>query len=686
MDKHLYSIYQFFQKNKVLFWVGTFAIFGLLGAVALQISFEEDISKLIPKTTENQRLQQVLETANFSDKIIVHLEREENGSLEELIEAATLVTERLQADFNTEIRDIQGVIEDETALETIDFVQEHLPVFLSEANYTTIAQKLHADSIDAITKSNYEVLRSPTGLVAKRNMPKDPLGITYMGLQRLQELGANNDFEIREGFLVSKDDKHLLLFLTPQHSSSETALNKGFVEKLYRLQADVAQQFESKVALSLFGGVLIAVSNAEQIKNDIQYTVGISSIVLMLLLILFYRKITVPLILFVPTIFGAVLAVAFLTLVKGEISAISLGIGSILLGVTFDYSLHILTHLRNGSAPKLVFRSVAKPVLMSSLSTAVAFLCLLFLEAEALQDLGLFAAISVLGAAVFALIFVPQLYASRKIQHQKYNLLDAMAKVPVHTNKVVWSVQGVLIVVSLFSVSNVKFNKELESLNYISNPLLQAEKKLDTLLDSAAKSIYVVATGKDLQEALQANDTVLTALQHLKQNEAILRYNSVGGMVSSEQKQQQRIQRWKEFWTDSRVDSLRKNLALSSATYGFTENAFQPFFGTLTTSYDVVPPSEYDALGVLNTGDFISESAGLTTITTLVKLEEAQVEELKASFTTLDGVMVIDRVGINETLLGQLKDQFYTLMLYSFLAVFVMLLLFYRNLMETVVT
>src|SRR5690606_955872 len=119
---------------------------------------------------------------------------------------------------------------------------------------------------------------------------------------------------------------------------------------------------------------------------------------LILVFIFFYSKIYVPIILFIPTLFGGLLAVALLFLIREEISAISLGIGSVLLGVTLDYSLHILTHIRNNETPESLYKDVTEPILMSSLTTALAFLCLLFLDSQALQDLGIFAAVSVLGA------------------------------------------------------------------------------------------------------------------------------------------------------------------------------------------------------------------------------------------------------------------------------------------------
>src|SRR5699024_126066 len=141
-----------------------------------------------------------------------------------------------------------------------------------------------------------------------------------------------------------------------------------------------------------------------------------------LILILFYRRIYIPVILFVSPAFGVLLAMAFLSIIRPEISAISLGIGSVLMGVTLDYSIHILTHIRNNEKLEDLFKDVTEPVLMSSLSTALAFLCLLFLNSQALQDLAIFAAVSVLGASVFALFFIPLAYSNPNVENKRINI------------------------------------------------------------------------------------------------------------------------------------------------------------------------------------------------------------------------------------------------------------------------
>ena len=72
-----------------------------------------------------------------------------------------------------------------------------------------------------------------------------------------------------------------------------------------------------------------------------------------------------------------------------------------LLGITIDYSLHIMTHYKHNSDSKTLFREITKPLIMSCTTTAIAFLCLLFVKSDVLKDLGIFAGITVIVSGVF---------------------------------------------------------------------------------------------------------------------------------------------------------------------------------------------------------------------------------------------------------------------------------------------
>lgn len=81
------------------------------------------------------------------------------------------------------IKNIQGKIENGTISKSFDFIQNHLPLFLDDEDYQQIENRLHKDSIATVFKQNFIELTSPTSLVTKEFIKKDPLGITMLGLK-----------------------------------------------------------------------------------------------------------------------------------------------------------------------------------------------------------------------------------------------------------------------------------------------------------------------------------------------------------------------------------------------------------------------------------------------------------------------------------------------------------------------
>ncbi|WP_452227152.1 MMPL family transporter [Lacinutrix cladophorae] len=686
MDKLFYKIHQRIASQKPLSIGILLALFVGLFFLASNIKFEEDITKLIPQSEKSSEAQKVLKQVNFADKIIVNIQRKENGNTDDLTNYASQFIDSISNSSEAYIKDIQGQVADKDVMNTLDFVYNNLPLFLNKEDYQTIQQKLDKDSIQKTTNANYKTLVSPSGFVAKETILKDPLGLSFIALKKLQELSFGDDFTLYNGFIISKDKNNVLLFITPTFASSETAENATFADNLYALQDQLNITFKNKVEAEYFGGALIAVANAKQIKRDIQLTVGIAVTVLLLILILFYKKLSIPIILFTPTILGALLAVSLLYLIRGKISAISLGIGSVLLGVTLDYALHILTHIRSNNNAKQLYKEITKPILISSLTTALAFLCLLFIESQALQDLGIFAAISVLGASVFALLFIPQVYNTKTETATKKNVIDRVASYPLHQNKWVLIALAILIGISAFTYNKVTFNNDLAKLNFEPKSLMDAQQRLDALTNISSKSVYLATYGNTENEALQANDVIFPMLKKLQKDDKIIQFSSIGSLIQSEEIQNQKINTWKQFWTIENIQNTKNNLVESGKTLGFKPTTFHKFYALLENTFNPLTVTDFKALKNISTEDYISSKNDFSTVTTLVKVQDKNTQSLVETFENQEKTVVVDRKHMNETFLGNLKTDFNRLVLYSSIVVLLLLLLFYRSISLTLVT
>ena len=687
MHKWLFQFYQYFQSHKTFAFLEVFLLVLCFVFSASQLNFQEDIQQLIPKTEASTRLQRILKTVEFTDKIVVNISSEKAHNEDSLVSYAEAFLQELQQSPDSiYIEKIQGKVADREVQQTYDFILENLPLFLTEEDYEIIQQRIAKDSVKSSIEGVYKSLVSPSGILTKRFVLNDPLQLSSLGLTKLKSLELQTGFRIYKNFLVHKNGKNLLLLITPNSNYSDAANQANFADFLNSTVEELNQ--DNDVKASLFGSLLYSVANANQIKQDIIFTVGIAVFILLGILIFFYRRIYIPLVLFLPTLVGGIFALAFIYVLNGEVSLISLGIGAILLGISLDYSLHILTHYRNQPNVKSLYKTITKPVLISCFTTAIAFFCLLFLNTEALADLGLFAGLSVIGSAMVALFIIPHLYRKKDSVLPQQTFLDRLGAYEFSKNRLLLGSLGLAFLVGLFFMHKVEFNNDLAQLNYQPKALVTAEKQLQALEEGENKTLYLASYGNTLNDALLTNQMLYKKLQKAKENEAITSFSSIGGVVLSTQEQQERIEKWKNFWSVTKREKLLQQIKTTADSLGLKRNAFQGFETLLEKDFKTLNLQDYQQVSNLFIDDFIQQSSeeNLVTITSSIKVPQRISADVIEKFNQEKGVLAIDRKAMNESFLGSLKDDFNELLLYSFIAVFFILIISFRNLKLTFLT
>ncbi|MEN4759275.1 MMPL family transporter [Chryseobacterium sp. C39-AII1] len=686
MHRFFIFLYYLIAKNKLLSVFFAVGIAVLCGFFASKINFEEDINQIIPKNEKSDLTAKVLKQLNFSDKIIVIIENKSKEESFQLSETADTFLTKIEP-LQKYIGSVQGKVNDNEISETFDFVNQNLPLFLNETDYKEIERKLQKDSIAKQVENNYVSLVSPTSLVTKEFIKKDPLGITFLGIKKLNALNISKDFKLEDNYIVTKDGKNLLLFIDPKNKSNDTKANESFVNQLNEIKDNLNKQFKGKTEISYFGSPVIAVANAQQIKKDIQNTVIISMTVLLLLLIYYFRNIFTPIIVFLPTVFSVLLALLILYFIKDKISAISLSVGAILIGITIDYALHILTHYKHNNNIEELYKEITKPIVLSSATTAVSFLCLIFVRSEALKDLGLFAAITVILSSVTALIIVPQLYKPKaKEKAVNTNFIDKIGSYPYEKNKPLIIICSVIIIACLFGFRHVGFNEDIGDLNYIPKDLKISEAKLEKLSDITSKSIYTISYGDSEEQALARNSQLSQFLEKEKKDGKILSYNSLGNVVLSEKDQQKRIEEWKKFWDVNKKNQTISELIKNGNQFGFNSSAFDQFNENLNKDYSTLSLKDYEKVKALQISEFLSQENGFYTVSNVVKVDEKKRDAFIKDIEKKHEALAIDRQQMNENFLGLLKNDFNTLINYSLLAIVLTIIVFFRNFELTILT
>jgi len=690
MANFFIDIYRFFQKHRWAFWLFLVLISGFIIIFSSRIRLEEDISRFTSRDDSLSKDEFVIRNFKFSERLIIHIRQSDADAHPDpdlLISLAKELHDSLLANLDTAY--VQSIIlkTDEDLLPFIEtLIGNHLPIFLDEKDYAGLDSLGWNERIEQIIRNNYKLLISPASLILKRRLVEDPLGFSNMALKKLKSLQVDDNYILKDGYIFSKDLRHLLFFIVPSNAPSETRKNTELVNAIDllidRVQSNHKNQDvipENPVDIDYFGSVAVAVGNANQLKSDIILCLSLALLGILLLTGWYFRNLVVPLLGFVPAFFGGGLALGILYLVKGNVSVIALGIGSVILGLIIDYALYMINHYRLKNHVEEVIRDMAQTIFVCSLTSVGAFLCLVSLNSAVLHDLGWFAALSILGAAFFALVILPQFLGKYLLPGEKHrnktNLIDRIGV--IQFGKQGFLIAGLLIlgIVSIIYLKRVTFETDMNSLNYMSDRLLKAEKDLEDISTSSVKNVFIVSTGQTVDQALQHNETAVKKLNELKAGGLIHGWSGISNFLLSDSIQRIRLDQWNKFWTRERTEELTSKVRVEGKRLGFSPGAFDGLERMISRSFTVLDTHSYKQVQEILFKEWVSENPGLVLVTAIARVTEQEKPVVYDSFKNDPRFVLFDRQNLTNRFVENVRVDFDRLVTFSMIFVSVLLLL-----------
>ena len=136
---------------------------------------------------------------------------------------------------------------------------------------------------------------------------------------------------------------------------------------------------------------------------------------------------------------------------------------------------------------------------------------------------------------------------------------------------------------------------------------------------------------------------------------------------------------WTTFWSDNKKQFVQNSLISNGNALGFKPTMHQGFYDLLNQKFELLSFEDYKQLTVLFLDEFVASKNGFYTITSVAKVSDAQRDKFVNSVDIKSNVLAIDRQQMNETFLGKLRDDFNSLVNYSFMAVALILFVFFRR-------
>ena len=693
MTKAFIRLFDYFQSHKAVYWASMVALFVFFGYFAMQIHLEEDIDKLMPSSkNEDGTTKLAFADLKIKDKVFLLFAKEKEGtSYEELSAACDAFVDSLQQD-SALVEDIFYQLSEDLMPEGIDYMMEHLPAYISTKAYEGFDTLMSQEHMVQQMDQNREDLASEIGEMFPELIQMDPIGMRTVLAEQLKPLLSAGNYQTLDGHFFVPDSTVCIAFLTPRFSSTNTGQGSALFERLNTLRAQFAKSHPD-IDISYHGTPASGYYNSSQIKHDLTTTIaGALVLVLIFLLVCFRRVDTIPLLL-LPVVFGTLFGLSMMYWLKGEFSLLALGIGGVVLGVALSYVLHILTHHQYVSNGEQLLKDQVKPVFLGCLTTIGSFAGLIFINTALLQDFGLFAAFAIMGTTLFSLAYLPPLL--RKGEGGFPAFIEKINNYPFDRKKALLIIISILslICIGAYVKEGTRFDADMHNLGYLEDMTEHSEQLLRDKTYTGDKQKYFASKGKTMEEAIEHFAVLDKKLDSLAKLGLVKSYTHTNQIFVSQKEQQKRIDAWHNYWNEERLAKVRQLISKTATQAGLNADAFSTFFEAATRDYE---PDKLYEVGLIPQGyqSTLMEQSydGNYLCFTSVRCQNDSVRSAESDYIRIcdaiasdPNLLVLDTYYYTTDTLLQMSSDFDVLQWLSMLFVFVVLLLsFHFNIKHTI--
>lgn len=531
-------------KTSALWLILAVVAIAILG-FRLQLNF--DLSAFFPQKTSltHEILLQQLKNGPGSRLIVIGVS---GGQRDQLEVFSDMMKQELAGNLI-----FANVLNGDYAIETADIPEpvNSYYLLLGDIDYSKTALKQALDS-------RLKDLAFGGGTLLLGLMARDPFLQTLKVLERLVPVNMAGDM------WFATDGSAVLLAETKAPAIDIAAQTQAILA--------VEQAFSNisgsgSLELEMTGVGAFGVELQKTIRAEAKKRTTLATGVLLLVLLVIYRKPRFILLATLPIGMGFLVGLAVVALMFDNVHGITLAFGFTLMGIAIDYPLHLFSHCRQSSGSKAI-DGIWPTLRIGAASTAIAYLALAFSGSNGLAQLGIFTASGVIISVLVTRSWLPLLVgrqqstaptAATKLQRSSLIYLPAIL------------VLGAALFATYYFVNGKLWEDRLSSLS----PVPEHRLLTDNLLRSAAATpdmrYQLVLHAPTLEALLRESEAVDLLLEGAVDDGLLDAWQSVSQVLPSQLLQQTR--------QDAIPDSGKLHTRLSEALADtpFHQNAFEPF-------------------------------------------------------------------------------------------------------------
>ncbi|MGH0035899.1 MAG: MMPL family transporter [Myxococcota bacterium] len=492
--------------------------FGAMAAfVATQLRLTTGIASLLSESSEQTlaRVSARLMDSPLTRTMVVSITAEDPA-------ASIAVAERFAARLadHPEIESLRTGPDPGTAEAVHDLYFPRRLGLLSSRPEEELPARLSDPGLDAAAAELRRALSLPSGQLVKAFAGADPLQAFADRVARF-DAAREAGLGVQDGHFVSSDDGSAILFLTTRHSAFD-AHHQGPLEERLQTGFEAARsELGHSAVLERSSVHRFAVAAEKRAVRDMETISGISTLSIVLLFGLLFRSLRILLVSLLPLLGGLLVATSTGIAVFGEMHLMTLVFGATLIGICIDYPIHFAVHhtlLPSESGPGGSLARIWPALRLGAFTTVAGFLGLAWSDFPGVREIGVFAAVGILGALATTRWLLPSLVPAapsptpleRRLAGAAGRLLAGMRR----RRSLVWLLPAAGGLLVAAGGPTLELQDDVFALSFPPDPeWMQEDERVRGRVARSETGRFVVVLGDDEEQALQRNDEVYLQLE-----------------------------------------------------------------------------------------------------------------------------------------------------------------------------
>ncbi len=523
--KFLHVIAQVARRRYRLIFALTAGLMLAAGFAASRLRFDPDFLNLLPqKAKEIKTYRQNLEEFGSVDYLLVAVRIPEGAIVEPYESLVGRLGERLLG--LEELGAVEYKLGDlEELLET--FMPQAM-LFLDEAGHEQVLDKVSDEALTLRARELRRLIATPQALTLKRMVLLDPLGLSEVFLGRLNTARVGLSLDWSSGFLLSKDQRMLLLVGKPSRPPQDVEFNKRLVrvvnEEIEALRPEwpeLAHGVGEFPEIVLGGRYVIALGDEALIRRDAIINVLTSFGGVLLLFLFAFRRFGVLAYAFVPLASGLLLTFAFSYLAFGTLNSATSGVAALLIGLGIDFVIvsygRFVEERHRGAKFEDALASMSgssgRAVVIGAVTSAATFYAFAVTEFTGLSQMGLLTGTGILFCMVAVLFLLPSLLAwshdrhERRQTDQRLFLHDLgstwLIRFSLRRPRLVLSLAAAVTALSVWLALGLRFEDSVKAMRPAGNPGTEVWEEVAERFGSGFEQMNFVVSAPELTEVLE---------------------------------------------------------------------------------------------------------------------------------------------------------------------------------------